>query len=267
MRKGKDRGQRETGSRGRDMETSGDEKTSSLYMTNTLSRAVAYLRVSTSRQGRSGLGLEVQRRIISDYLASRNWEQIEEFVEIESGRKDDREQLMKALRLCQITGATLIIAKLDRLSRDAHFIGSVMKSNIDFVACDLPEANKFTISIFAALAEHERELISQRTRDALHAAKDKGRRLGTPANLTKDAADRGRSVGNYACTCKANKFAADLQPLLREYLADCMSMNRIATELNNRGILTPRGSTGRWTARAVINVLARLSPSEQYPDG
>jgi len=127
---------------------------------------IGYIRVSTDKQGKSGLGLEAQRKAIMDYLNGGSWELIAEYVEIESGKIDERVELQKALKHCNMTGATLVIAKLDRLSRDSHFIGSVMKSGIEFIACDMPAANKFTIHILAAVAEHEREMISTRTRAA-----------------------------------------------------------------------------------------------------
>ena len=128
---------------------------------------VSYVRVSTKRQGDSGLGLSAQRESIDTYLNGGNWELIEEFTEVESGKVDSRPQLLAALDLCDKTGATLIVAKLDRLSRDSAFLNNLMKSDINFIIADFPSANPFMLRVFAALAEYERELISQRTKAAL----------------------------------------------------------------------------------------------------
>ncbi len=218
---------------------------------------VGYIRVSTDKQGKSGLGIEAQRKAITDYLNGGKWELIAEFTEVESGKHDDRQELQKAMKHCQITGATLIIAKLDRLSRDSHFIGSVMKSGIEFIACDMPAANKFTIHILAAVAEHERELISQRTKAALQAAKARGKTLGNPNNLNQEAAAKGRALGAKARQIKADEFAGAISPIIQELVGQGMSLNRIAQELNDRKILTARGKSACWTATAVKNVQAR----------
>ncbi len=140
---------------------------------------IAYYRVSTDRQGRSGLGLEAQQQAVCDFLARRG-DIIESFTEIESGRKDDRPQLAAALDTCRKHKATLVIAKLDRLARNVYFISGLMESGVEFVAVDMPEANRLTIHILAAVAEHEREAISQRTKAALKAAKVRGVKLGSP---------------------------------------------------------------------------------------
>ena len=139
---------------------------------------VTYLRVSTDRQGQSGLGLEAQRAAVASYMASRTL--VGEFVEVESGRKDNRPQLAAALALCRQHKARLVIAKLDRLARSVAFISGLMESGVEFVAADMPEANRFMLHVMAAVAEHEREMISQRTRVALAAAKARGTRLGNP---------------------------------------------------------------------------------------
>ncbi len=138
---------------------------------------VAYYRVSTDRQGKSGLGLDAQRAAVAAYLAGRG-EKIAEFTEIESGKRNDRPQLAAALMLCRQQKARLIIAKLDRLARNVHFISGLMESGVDFVAVDMPEANRLTLHILAAVAEHEREMISQRTKAAREQAKARGTRLG-----------------------------------------------------------------------------------------
>ncbi len=140
--------------------------------------AVTYLRVSTDRQGQSGLGLDAQRAAVAAYVAGRPV--LGEFVEVESGRKDDRPQLAAALALCRQRRAVLVIAKLDRLARSVAFISNLMASGVEFVAADMPQANRLTVHILAAVAEHEREMISQRTKAALAAAKARGTRLGNP---------------------------------------------------------------------------------------
>jgi DNA invertase Pin-like site-specific DNA recombinase len=219
---------------------------------------VSYIRVSTAKQGASGLGMEAQKEAISRYLNGGSWELLSEFVEVESGKKADRPELTKALQHCQMTGATLVIAKLDRLSRDLHFISSLQKAGIEFTACDMPSANKFTVHIFAALAEHEREMISQRTKAALAALKARGVKLGKPENLTKAAADKGAAMASEARTVKADEFAAQVAPLIAGYRDQGMSLNGIAAKLNADSILTARGKSGAWTPTAVKNLLARL---------
>ena len=144
-------------------------------------RFVAYYRVSTDRQGRSGLGLEAQQKAVRDYLDGGAWEIVAEFVEVESGKRSDRPELARALDACRKRKGKLVIAKLDRLSRNLAFIATLMELGVEFVAVDNPHANKLTIHILAAVAEHEREAISERTRAALAAAKARGTMLGTPA--------------------------------------------------------------------------------------
>ena len=141
---------------------------------------IGYLRVSTEKQGQSGLGLDAQRKAIEDYLNGGRWELLAEYVEIESGKRSDRPELAKALAHSKATGATLVIAKLDRLSRNVAFISNLMESGVEFVAADMPMANRLTVHVLAAVAEHEREMISQRTSAALAAAKARGAKLGNP---------------------------------------------------------------------------------------
>ncbi len=144
-------------------------------------RSVSYLRVSTDRQGRSGLGLEAQRAAVAAHLAGGAWTLLDEMVEVESGKAADRPQLARATALCRLTGATLCVAKLDRLSRDAHFLIGLHKADVDFVAVDMPNANRLTVGIMALLAQQEREAISARTRAALASAKARGTKLGGEA--------------------------------------------------------------------------------------
>lgn len=211
---------------------------------------VAYFRVSTDRQGRSGLGLESQRAAVLDFINGGAANLIGEFVEIESGKRNDRPELQKALALCRKEKAKLVIAKLDRLARNVAFISNLMESGVDFVAVDMPDANRLTVHILAAVAEHERELISERTRTALKAARKRGVRLGSPDP------NRGSKIGAAAQKVKADRFATNAIPIIRKIQAcGITSYLGIAKVLNARGIPTARG--GEWHAATVRNVLAR----------
>src|SRR3954469_9367606 len=139
---------------------------------------VAYYRVSTAKQGASGLGLEAQQDAVRAHLNGGSWQLVAEVVEVESGKRNDRPKLAEALRLCRLHGATLIIAKLDRLARNVAFISNLMESGVEFTAVDFPQANRLTVHILAAVAEHEAKAISTRTKDALAAAKARGTKLG-----------------------------------------------------------------------------------------
>ena len=176
---------------------------------------VAYLRVSTPKQGQSGLGLEAQRFAVQAFVPTASL--LAEFVEVESGKKNERPQLVAAIALAKAKGATLLIAKLDRLSRNAGFIFQLRDAGVDFVCCDMPDANTLTVGLFAVLAQHERETISKRTKDALAAKKARGARLGTPANLTPAATQKGRDRNQAnAHTNEHNDRAAAHILLLRE---------------------------------------------------
>jgi DNA invertase Pin-like site-specific DNA recombinase len=213
---------------------------------------VSYLRVSTARQGRSGLGLEAQRKAVEDYLNGGNWQLVKEFVEVESGKRADRPQLEKAFQLCRLLGAKLVIAKLDRLSRDAHFLLGLEKAGVDFVAADMPHANKLTIGIMAVMAQHEREMISRRTKDALAAAKRRGVKLGGFKGFVFRAKDHKAAAA--ARTAKARSRATDLEPIIRELQASgATSLRAIAAGLNERSIPTARG--GEWSATQVMRLL------------
>lgn len=220
---------------------------------------VSYSRVSTIRQGISGLGLDAQKKAIADYLNGGEWELLAEFVEIESGKVDNRQELNKALHLCRMTGATLVIAKLDRLSRDLHFISSIQKSNIEFIACDMPAANRFTIHILAAVAEHERHMISQRTKAALQAAKARGKKLGNHSNMTATALCEGRRLGVIARKRKADEFATQIAPIIRVLHDQKLTLAQIAAELNSRNILTSSGKLSRWSPSTVRDVVIRIN--------
>src|SRR3954452_2845001 len=207
-----------------------------------IGRFVAYYRVSTDRQGRSGLGLEAQREAVQSYLDGGNWTLAAEVTEVESGKRNDRPELDRALGLCRLYGATLIVAKLDRLARNVAFISKLMESGVDFVAVDFPQANRLTI--LAAVAEHEAAMISARTKVALKAAKARGVKLGNPANLCRQL--DGSAKGNAAKAAKAAKRAADLLPLILPMKADGASLRQIADGLNRCGVPAPRG--GDWSA-------------------
>jgi len=223
--------------------------------------AIAYLRVSTKRQGRSGLGLEAQREALARFAEAEGFEIVSEFTEIETGKGADalelRPQLGAAIERARRINAPVIVAKLDRLSRDVHFISGLMKHRVRFVVTELgTDADPFMLHLYAALAEKERALISQRTKAALAAAKARGQILGNP----KGAAHL-RAYGNTkaveAVRAEAQARAEALGRVIEELRGEGVtSANGLAKALNERQIATPRG--GRWTARSVLNVLQRL---------
>ena len=220
---------------------------------------VAYYRVSTQKQGASGLGLEAQREAVADYLNGGSWTLAAEFTEVESGKRNDRPELGKALATCRRIGATLVIAKLDRLARNVAFVSNLMEAGVEFVAVDFPQANRLTIHILAAVAEHEREMISARTKAALAAAKARGVKLGGPTHLTDEQRAAGREVATVVRTKKAAVRAADLLPVIDEIKAGGItSATGIAKVLNARGVPTPSGH-GRWQNVTVQRVLARTA--------
>lgn len=223
-------------------------------MANT-DKHVAYYRVSTARQGKSGLGLEAQQHAVREYLNGGNWQIVGEFTEVESGKRSDRLELDKALSTCRLHGARLVIAKLDRLSRNAAFLLNLRDSGVDFVCADMPSANRLTVGIMAMVAEDEAERISARTKAALAAAKRRGVVLGGFRGKVPTAKHRAKSVA--AIEARADARAADLRPAIEELqAAGATSLRAIAAGLNERGISTARG--GEWTAVQVQRVLARL---------
>jgi len=211
---------------------------------------VTYYRVSTQKQGKSGLGLEAQRKAIEDYLNGNGYEVLKEFVEIETGKGSNalarRPVLKEAIDCAKKNKAKLLIAKLDRLARNVHFISSLMESKVDFVVADMPEANALTIHLLSAVAEYERELISKRTKEALAAAKRRGVKLGNP-KLKADNRKRKK---------QSQDFAKKLRPTLKAYRKDGMSQRAIVNELNSVGITAPRG--GEWSLIQVQRVMNRL---------
>lgn len=203
----------------------------------TLMKYVPYYRVSTASQGKSGLGLSAQREIVHRFVKP-GYQLLAELVEVESGKRADRPQLEAAIALAKRQGARLLIAKLDRLSRNVSFIFSLRNSEVDFVACDSPDANTLTVGIMAVLAQHERELIGERTRAALQAKKAQGFTLGTP-NLTPAISALGREVHQHnARTHPANVQAAEL---IRLYRSEGVTYQAIAGKLNVMGFRTRRG--------------------------
>lgn len=231
-------------------------------------RVIAYYRVSTEAQGRSGLGLDAQRSAVSSLSSSRGCTIIAEFTEVESGKRNDRPQLAAALHHAKVTGGTLMIAKLDRLSRNAAFIAALQDSGSKFIAADMPEANELTVHIMAAVAQAERTAISQRTRDALAAAKARGyRKDGQPftagrlGNPNGAEALRKAVKGNVASVssikAKADAFAAPLATVVRRLRTEGhASLPSLAAALNAEGMQTARG--GKWHPSIVRNLLLRL---------
>ncbi|WP_024922006.1 MULTISPECIES: recombinase family protein [unclassified Afipia] len=213
-------------------------------------RFVAYYRVSTDRQGKSGLGLEAQQSSVRGYLNGGTWDLVGEFTEVESGKNNSRPELARALDACRKHKARLVIAKLDRLSRNLAFIAALMESGVEFVAVDNPHANKLTVHILAAVAQHEREMISERTRSALQAAKARGKVLGNPR--LREAA----LTGSAAVKASAERFAANVLPVVKEIQeAGAKTNSAIAAKLNERKVSTARG--GRWSHVQVAAILRR----------
>lgn len=222
-------------------------------------RIVAYHRVSTAKQSQSGLGLEAQQEAIKGYAATVGAKVVASFTEVESGKTNDRPELQKALHRAKVTGATLVVAKLDRLSRNAAFLANLMESGVQFIAADMPEANSLTVRILAAVAQQEREAISKRTKEALQAAKARGVKLGNPNGASALLrAGRGNGAGVVAVQAKADAYAHDLRPVIASLQAEGVtSLGALAEALNGSNIKTPRG--GLWHKTSVKNLLERLA--------
>jgi DNA invertase Pin-like site-specific DNA recombinase len=219
-------------------------------------RFISYLRVSTGKQERSGLGLEAQRQAVEDYLNGGSWKLLDEFVEVESGKRSDRPELARALAACRKQKATLVIARLDRLGRNVHFISGLMQSGVPFLVCDRPNAKPFELHIYAALAEEETRAISARTKVALQAAKARGIQLGNPRNLAEVA-----RTGSAANQERARQRALNVIPVIAQIQAGgVMTLEGIAKELNARNVKTARG--GEWHKTSVARVI-RLAAATQ----
>jgi DNA invertase Pin-like site-specific DNA recombinase len=222
-------------------------------------KIVAYYRVSTAEQGRSGLGLDAQREAVRALCERRGWTVIAEHTEVESGKRNDRPELDAALRRAKVSGAILCIAKLDRLSRSVAFLATLQDSGARFVAADMPEADETMVHVMAAFAQRERKAISSRTREALAAAKARGVKLGNPnGSAPLRRAGKGNSAAVAARAQAAGQFARDRAQDVREVRAvGARTLREIAAGLNARGITTPNG--GPWHATSVSRLLARLN--------
>ena len=233
---------------------------------------VGYYRVSTEKQGKSGLGLEAQQTAVEAFIAGRGADTklLSSFVEVESGkRSSNRPELMRAMEHARLTAATLLIAKLDRLSRDAHFLLGLQKAGVRFVAADMPEANELVVGIMAVIAQAERKMISARTKAALSEARKRVavtgqrkhpqiKRLGCPTGAAHLQGQGFNKLAVQALKANADERAAGLASTIDALKAEgILSANGLAGVLNARGYATARG--GRWTARSVLNVTARLA--------
>lgn len=231
---------------------------------------VSYLRVSTDRQGRSGLGLEAQRSAVEGFLNNGQKLLVAEFVETESGRRADRPQLRRALAQAKSVGATLVFAKLDRLTRNVDLLRSLVSSDVDLVFCDLPHVppgamGRFLLTQMAAVAELEAGLISERTKAALAAAKARGVKLGNPNG---SRALRGRQTGNKQAVAVIKAQAAERAENLRELVATLREQGvtgsrGLASVFNERGIMPPRGQ--KWHATSIVRLIARLNGQGAHP--
>jgi DNA invertase Pin-like site-specific DNA recombinase len=229
---------------------------------------VSYLRVSTARQGVSGLGLEAQRAAVNAHLNGGDWKIVAELVEVESGKRNDRPQLLKAMRLCRMHGATLLIAKLDRLSRNVAFLSNLMEAGVPFTAADMPEADKTHLQMMMVFAEHEARAISTRTKAALTAAKARGTKLGgrrVSSERFAQIAEGGRAASAAVRTRAAETRAGDrLEAIEDVRTAGATTLRAIAAALNERGIPTPT-QKGEWSAIQVQRILARAESSRKAP--
>lgn len=220
---------------------------------------VGYYRVSTDKQGRSGLGLDAQREAVDRYVSAIGGVLVGQFEEVETGKRADRPQLLAAIGACRVRNAILVIAKLDRLTRNLAFLVNLMESRVEFVCCDNPHATRFTIHILAAVAEHEREMISVRTKDAMAAAKRRGVRMGnphlragTPGAMRDARAERTRL---------AKLHSADVMPYITAAIrAGALSYRQIAAALTARGIRPPLGGAS-WGPGQVRRIAAARLPA------
>lgn len=217
---------------------------------------VAYYRVSTDRQGQSGLGLQAQQDAVRAFLNGGKWQVIGEFTEIESGTRkkiDSRPMMASALELCRKQKATLVVAKLDRLARDVQFISELLNSKVNFVCADMPEADRTFLQMMAVFAEYEGRRIGERTKSALDALKRKGVKLGSPHP------EIGSEVGVKAIKEKADNYAERVGPVVRDIIkkSGASTLRDIAEALEARGVQTPRGNR-EWYASQVANLIKRI---------
>jgi DNA invertase Pin-like site-specific DNA recombinase len=225
---------------------------------------VAYYRVSTERQGRSGLGVDAQKAAVDAFIREGDRKLIDSFEETETGKNNDRPVLAKAMDVVRLTGATLLIAKLDRLSRDASFLLNLEKSEVDFVAVDMPHANRMTIGIMAVMADCERRMISERTKAAMDAARARGVKFGGWRNAGPPI---DQPLGPAAIKANADKRALKVGPIVEKLQGDGYSCSQIAVKLTERHAKTARG--GEWSAQSVHTLLNRykrlVPPADNVP--
>lgn len=227
---------------------------------------VSYLRVSTKEQGRSSLGLEAQREAVAAFLSGQGAKLACEFIEVESGKRADRPKLAEALTMCRALGARLVVAKIDRLARNVHFVSGLMESGVDFVAADMPSVNRLTIHVLAAVAEEEARAISKRTKDALAATKARGTKLGgtrrrkDTGEMVMTLTDDTRQEAARVRAQKATRRAADVLPIvatIRTEIGPDASLGAVARALTERGVRTPSGRGKTWSAVQVSRILDR----------
>lgn len=216
-------------------------------------KCVSYLRVSTTRQGESGLGIEAQRNSVANFLSGDRWKLVEEFVEVESGKNNHRPALQKAIATCRIHGATLVVARLDRLARNAHFLLGLKEAGIDILCVDMPSANALTIGIMAMVAQEEARLISARTKAALAMAKERGVKLGSPRSITIETQKAGRIASVEMRRKRWLRWVADVKPTVESTMRECGSLRKAAARLTAQGIPARRG--GGWSPIQVRRVL------------
>jgi DNA invertase Pin-like site-specific DNA recombinase len=221
---------------------------------------ISYLRVSTKGQGESGLGLEAQQAAVETYRQSVGCQIVAEYQEIESGKKNDRTELAKAIAHAKRIKATLVIAKLDRLARNVYFIAGLLEAGVDFVACDCPDKDRFMIHLRASFAEEEGRKISERTKAGLEAAKARGTVLGgyrakAAAKLTPEIRARGAKAAGVAHRAAAMDAYADLVPKMETWRSEGLSLGKIAGKLNDEGHTTRTGT--KWSPVQVMRALDR----------